>query len=401
MASAGIFIKHTQEVSTRVAEVRGDLTVFIGVIPSRSWPLGHSEGDFLRVCVSTYADLIQKPVHKMFDPVTVRAVRAFFENGGVDAILYGLCLSDADALLRVAEGGGGFEDLLYDIRGGEEVGIMCMPVLAYLPCEVVNGVVHSPADVIWNVLLRHCAEVNFGIVLVDTPKDLMDGEVRAWSNRFAQLSGKNACFGAIYYPWLQNGDERLPPSGSVAGMFARIEAANRPFGIWKPPANEELRGVTHTSYDVLWSEVEKYSNTMINPILHAPNRGVVVWGARTLSSDTRWEFINSRRIVSVVAAQVRKDADWAVFETHQPALWESVEQRVRGRLDQMWACGLLTGQGAGDEYSVQCDGSTNTPDVVNRGVVNIRVWLQPISTTEKIVVELSLGVPEMTVGSAR
>jgi hypothetical protein len=70
-------------------------------------------------------------------------------------------------------------------------------------------------------------------------------------------------------------------------------------------------------------------------------------------------------------------------------------------LDQMWSCGLLTGQGAGDEYSVQCDGSTNTPDVVNRGVVNIRVWLQPISTTEKIVVELSLGVPEMTVGSAR
>jgi hypothetical protein len=140
-----------------------------------------------------------------------------------------------------------------------------------------------------------------------------------------------------------------------------------------------------------WREGDRLVEAHVNPILTQPSRGVVVWGARTLSRDPRWVHVNSRRIASVVAEQLRRDSEWVVFETQRPELWELVTRRVRTRLDQMWSSGLLTGEQAGSEYAVQCDAELNPPEVRDAGQVNVKVLMRPISTTEFIIVELRLG----------
>jgi phage tail sheath protein FI len=149
--------------------------------------------------------------------------------------------------------------------------------------------------------------------------------------------------------------------------------------------------VTHPAVPIRWRESDVLLDRHINPILTQPSRGVVIWGARTLSRDPKWMHINSRRIVSMISEQLRRDSEWVVFEHQRPELWEIVKRQVRSRLDLLWGAGLLTGEKAGLEYEVQCDAQLNPPEVRDAGQVHVRVLIRPIQTAEFIVVELRLG----------
>ena len=93
----------------------------------------------------------------------------------------------------------------------------------------------------------------------------------------------------------------------------------------------------------------------------------------------------------MISEQLRRDSEWVVFENQRPELWEIVARTVRGRLDQMWDTGLLTGNQAGSEYEVQCDAETNPLEVREAGQIHVRVTLRPVTTAEFIVVDLRLG----------
>jgi hypothetical protein len=136
----------------------------------------------------------------------------------------------------------------------------------------------------------------------------------------------------------------------------------------------------------------------INLLMTQPGRGVVVWGARTLSSDPRWLHINSRRIVSFIAEQLRRDSEWVVFENQRPELWSIITRMVTSRLDLLWTAGLLSGDRAGSDYAVKCDEELNPIQVRDAGQIHVQVVLRPISTAEHIVVELRLGADEVVGG---
>jgi hypothetical protein len=154
-----------------------------------------------------------------------------------------------------------------------------------------------------------------------------------------------------------------------------------------------LRGVTHTEVEMDWSEIGNVAESGVNPLLVAPGRGVVVWGARTMSLDPAWTFINSRRIVSMVSEQLRRDNEWVIFEPNDTGLWKVVERDVMARLEQLWNAGLLSGARAMEEYSVECNRATNPLEVRDRGELRIEVKLKPVGTTEQILIDLRLGSP--------
>ena len=178
----------------------------------------------------------------------------------------------------------------------------------------------------------------------------------------------------------------------MAGLYTRVEREHQPFGVRWPPANEVLHGVTEPTVEVKWKDSGALTEAGVNPILVQPARGVVVWGARTMSRDPKWIYINSRRIVSYVSEQLRRDSEWVVFENQRPELWAQVTRMVRTRLDSLWSAGLLTGDQAGAEYMVQCDSELNPPALRDAGQINVKVLIRPISTAEYIVVDLKLGV---------
>ncbi|MCO4748108.1 MAG: phage tail sheath family protein [Proteobacteria bacterium] len=367
-------------------------------MPRNRWPKGGGPGDFLELPLESYHELENSPAKVLFDPVTRRAIKAFFRNGGRDARLMGICLESSRDLLTVDPFTTVFDGLLDRLRGQEDIGLLVMPVLAYLPHTIeAGGKVKCGAEPMLKMLLDHCREMNNRFLIVDAPQHLHERPLRRWVRDFRKANDTSASFGAIYYPWLKTGDEVNPPSGAVAGLFARLENEHAPWGVYWPPANDVLRGVTHTNVELVYGETEELTAASINPIMMQPSRGVVVWGARTLSRDARWMHINARRIVSVIAEQLRRDSDWAVFENQSPELWKSLERTVRHRMDAMWDGGLLEGPQAGEQYMVQCDNETNPIESRDAGQVNVRVALKPIGTTEFIVVELRLGADAGTV----
>jgi hypothetical protein len=395
----GIIIQHAREVSSDSGGIRSDIVGFIAVVPHGRWPEGATVGDFFELPLSGYTDLMHHPGRQFFDPVTRRAVKSFFENGGRNCVMFGLCIESEEDLMADDPFESCFASLIDRLRSEEDLGLIAMPALAYLPTSVdERGQPIVRCQPVMELLLAHCEEMNNRFLILDSPRDLHDRALIAWVRAFRRKNAAIASFGAIYYPWLMAGDECLPPSGSVAGVFARTEAEHNPFGVRWPPANEALREATHTVVPLRHADVEPLQDQGINPILMQPMRGVVVWGARTLSSDPRWLHINSRRIVSFIAEQLRRDSEWVVFENQRPELWDIVSRIVRARLDQLWGAGLLTGNEAGAEYLVQCDRELNPPEVRDAGQIHVKVMIRPISTTENIVVDLRLGSGSSAVG---
>jgi phage tail sheath protein FI len=233
--------------------------------------------------------------------------------------------------------------------------------------------------------------MNNRFLVLDAPVGLHGDLLTRWFDVFRQRDPITRAYGAIYYPWLRRGDESFPACGAVMGMYARVELSHGPIGVGWPPANVPVHGATHTEVEMDWAEAGSVGDAGINPLIVQPGAGVVVWGARTMSTDTQWVHINSRRIVSMVTEQLRRDTEWAVFEPNDSDLWKVIERDVRVRLDQFWTAGILSGTRAAEEYSVECSRATNPPAVRDRGELHVRVHITPVGTTERILVDLRLG----------
>lgn len=394
----GIIVQHATERATSSSLVRSDITGFIGVVTKDRWPARATRGDFIELTILSWSEFADDDARLFFDGATRKAVRQFFDNGGAECRVFGVMVESEHDLTAADPFDTLFSDLIDRLRGEEDVGLLAMPVLAWMPVDFSTRVPTVPVEPVMRLLLAHCREMNNRFLILDTPRELHGDALTSWVRAFRARARPDAAFGALYYPWLMSGDEEFPPSGSVAGIYARVERAHPPFGVVWPPANEALRGVTHPVVPLRHQEGGDLGELGINPILTQPSRGIVIWGARTLSSEPQWRHINQRRIVSFVSEQIRRDTEWVVFENQTDELWGIVRRLVRARLDQMWSSGLLTGDSEGSEYLVLCDRSNNPPSSRDAGQINVMVRLRPISTAESIVVELRLGADGVAEG---
>lgn len=389
----GIVVQHARLPDRRSGLVRGDITGIIGFIPRGRWPEGASAGDYLEIVLRREGDLWDHPDRGLFDPASRRAVRSFFANGGDTAHLFGVCVgSDED--LKVPSGAlGVLGPLMHRLRTEEEIALLAVPAAAYMRCEYSprTGRVKADCESLYDELLAHCREMNNRFLVMDAPRGLHGEPLERWVADLRDRQPEDRSFGALYYPWLKQGDELFPPSGAMLGAYARTELAHRPFGVGWPPANITLSGVTHTEFELDWAEASALAEQHINPIVIQPGRGVIVFGARTLSRDPSYMHVNSRRIVNMVGEQLRRDSEWAVFETNNPHLWDVLQRDVSVRLGEFSAAGLLSGGKAGEDYRVICNAENNPVHLREQGQVSVLVQVRPVGTTEQIVIDLRLG----------
>jgi hypothetical protein len=386
----GIIIQHGALPQRARDVVRCDLTAILGFVPPEAWPEGASAGDFVTIQLDRTEDLDSHPYGALVDDAARRAALSYFENGGETCHLYAVCVASADVV--PADPDGPLAPLLHHLRCEDDVAILACPALAWARVHVSrDGVVTTDADGLIDLLLAHCRQMNNRFVVLDAPRGLHGELLRRWTLALRDRNPEDRAFGAVYYPWLRRGDELLPPSGAICGVFARSELEHGAYGVAWPPANQRLDGVTHTDVDVDWAEAGQLTDMGLNPIVMQPGRGVIVWGARTLSRDPRWLHINSRRAVGLIAEQLRRDNEWAVFEVNDPSLWKVIERDVLVRLDQFWEAGLLAGPRSRAEYSVHCGEATNPAPARDRGELNVSVLLRPVGTIERIHIDLRLG----------
>jgi len=208
--------------------------------------------------------------------------------------------------------------------------------------------------------------------------------------------GENA---AVYFPHLIEGDPlmggqpmTMPPSGAIAGIYARTDAAR---GVWKAPAgitDGAISGVMGLEIKMTDADNGFLNPQGINALRSFPTFGSVVWGARTLwGSDARsddYKYVPVRRLVLYLEESLYRGTQWAVFEPNAEPLWASLRLAVGGFLNDLFRQGAFAGTSVKDAYFVACDATTTPQNDIDLGIVNVKVGFAPLKPAEFVVLTI-------------
>ncbi|MEM9686592.1 MAG: phage tail sheath C-terminal domain-containing protein [Bacteroidota bacterium] len=190
----------------------------------------------------------------------------------------------------------------------------------------------------------------------------------------------------------------LPPSGIVAGIYARVD---RTRGVWKAPANESINGVVGPVLKINNAEqdglnVDPIGGKSINAIRTFTGKGILVWGARTLDGNSNeWRFISVRRLYNMVEESLRKSTSWAVFEANSAHTWIRIKSMIRNYLTELWKQGALAGGTPDQAFFVNVGlGETMTSVDILEGRMNIEVGMAAVRPAEFIVLKFSHKLQE-------
>lgn len=218
--------------------------------------------------------------------------------------------------------------------------------------------------------------------VLDIPSHLDCTDASDWAKKF------DTPFAAAYYPAVDvldpldpagAGTMRIPPSGAVCGC---IVAADNEEGVFKAPANCVLQGAVGLSSKQTAGEQQILFAGRINLLRYFPGSGVKIWGARTMSSDPEWQYINVRRTFSRITAAIKNGTQWAVFETNDKKLWKRLVRQVSGFLLDLWMEGYLAGSTAEQGFYVRCDEELNPVENRDKGILTFQVGLAIVKPLE-------------------
>jgi hypothetical protein len=241
-------------------------------------------------------------------------------------------------------------------------------------------------------LISHCEQHGNRMAVLDAPPGMTPQQIKDWRGDVAMYDSPYA---ALYYPWVKvdnpigvNGDSEvlIPPSGHIAGVWARTDETR---GVWKAPANDTIRGVLDVERTITQNEQAVLNPIGINCIRPFGTRGIRIWGARTLSSDTDWRYINVRRLFNMIEATILEGTQYAVFEPNDMTLWEGVKRTLNAFLRGLWSAGALFGASADEAFYVKCDAETNPPESIDEGKLVVEVGIAPVKPAEFVVFRIS------------
>jgi uncharacterized protein len=242
---------------------------------------------------------------------------------------------------------------------------------------------------IQNKMIAHCEAAGDRMAILDAPPDLRPEEVLEWR---MNTTGYDSKMAALYYPWIEVIDPitkqpmMMPPSGHMAGVWSRVDDKR---GVHKAPANEGILGANGLAFQVTHAEQGGLNKVGINCIRAFPGRGIRSWGARTLSSDPEWRYINVRRVFNYVSESIMEGTQWAVFEPNDPRLWRSLRIAAKNFLTRVWKDGALFGATPDQAFYVKCDEETNPPEVIEAGQVICEIGIAPVKPAEFVIFRLS------------
>lgn len=264
----------------------------------------------------------------------------------------------------------------------EEVGIFN---ILCLPGVTDPGILQDAAS--------YCQERR-AFLIVDSDKGAKEPEdmLESWK----KLPKSN--YAAVYYPWikiadpLKNGKPALfPPSGTIAGLYARIDSSR---GVWKAPAGTEATLVGAQAVEKTLTDLQNgvLNQEGINCIRFFPATGIVSWGARTLRGDDdltdEYKYIPVRRLALYIEESLYRGTQWVVFEPNDEPLWAQIRLNLGAFMHGLFRQGAFQGKTPQEAYFVKCDKETTTQDDINRGIVNIVVGFAPLKPAEFVVIKI-------------
>jgi hypothetical protein len=288
---------------------------------------------------------------------------------------------DADGNERLATG-------LEALKGIDEVAILCIPDQG----RVVD--VHGD-------MVNQCENLKDRFAI-------LQGE-NTWrkTSEFVNALGFGTSYAAVYHPWvrvfdpLSNDTILVPPSGHVAGVFARTDIER---GVHKAPANEAVRGLylrdvgTEKALSTIVSKGEHdlFNPSQINIVrdFRSDGRGIRVYGARTMSDDPEWRYVNVRRLFLFIEESIDEGTQWVVFEPNHDPTWAKVRRNISAFLISVWRSGALMGRTAEEAFFVKCDRTTMTQDDIDNGRLICVIGVAPVKPAEFVIFRISQKTAE-------
>ncbi|MEA2423595.1 MAG: uncharacterized protein QOH13_5 [Thermoleophilaceae bacterium] len=269
----------------------------------------------------------------------------------------------------------------------DEITMLCVPDLMALQS---NGDTTVLKD-LQGKMIAHCEGAGDRMAILDSPKGMKPQQIADWR---MDVAGYDSKFAALYYPWIEVMDPLsggktpmlIPPCGHVAGVWARSDSTR---GVHKAPANEVLLAVNNLEFQVMGEEQANLNKNGINCIRSFSGRGIRIWGARTLSSDPEWRYINVRRLFNYISESIMEGTQWAVFEPNDQRLWMQLKIAATNFLTRTWRDGALFGATPAEAFYVKCDAETNPPDLVEAGQVTVEIGVAPVKPAEFVVFRIS------------
>lgn len=256
----------------------------------------------------------------------------------------------------------------------------------------------SPDEVyeVQSAMLQQGHQGLYRVAVLDPPASMLGlEEIQTWRTRF------DTPFAALYYPWLRVSDQGdsgavrdVPPSGHVLGLIARTDLSQ---GVHRAPANDVLHNVKALTHDVNDAVQGILNPQGINCIRALPGRGLRVYGARTLSSDAEWRYLNVRRLVLMIEEAIEEYHQWAVFEPNNQVLRQSLTYSLNSFLNLLWRRGALAGKAPDAAYRVKCDADNNPPAIVDAGQIVAEIAVAPTIPFEFIIFRLGRTVEAVEV----
>ena len=238
-------------------------------------------------------------------------------------------------------------------------------------------------------MIAHCEQMGDRVAVLDPPPGLNAQQVREWRVDKAGYDSKYAC---LYWPWLKVFDPGsgqnvfVPPSGHMVGIWGRNDDSR---GVHKAPANEVVRGAISLEVQITKNEHDLLNPQGINCIRAFPGRGIRVWGARTLSSDPAWRYLNIRRLFNYLEESILGGTQWAVFEPNDYDLWAKMRRTIAAFLVNEWRKGALFGLTPDEAFYVKCDDETNPAESIDAGMVVCEIGVAPVKPAEFVIFRLS------------
>ncbi len=210
-------------------------------------------------------------------------------------------------------------------------------------------------------------------------------------------------YGAVYYPFVRIMDPRsrtdilIPPSGHVAGIYARVDVDR---GVHKAPANEVVQGILTRDLGPdrkpLEFTLSKAEQDILNPKgvdvirdFRSQLRDIRVWGARTMSSDSQWKYVNVRRLFIFLEQSIERGTQWVVFEPNDETTWAAVRRSITAFLTSVWHSGALFGAKPEQAFFVKCDATTMTQDDIDNGRLICLIGVAPVKPAEFVIFRIS------------
>ena len=238
-------------------------------------------------------------------------------------------------------------------------------------------------------LVAHAERERYRIAVVDGPINSSLNNIRDFRGKF------DSKYAALYYPWIRVFDpnERfsqgtppkqiaLPPSGFITGIYARNDIER---GVHKAPANEVVRGLNKFELNINKPRQEVINPEGINALRFFDGRGFRVWGARTMSSDPEWKYVNVRRLFIFIENSIDRSSQWAVFEPNNRILWDNIRRMVEDFLLVLWRDGALLGSKPEEAFFVRCDRTTMTQNDLDNGRLVCLIGIAPVKPAEFVI----------------